>query len=254
MTFAAEAQEGVRRGARRAAVRAHRLYNRIRHGMATRYERLYQLVEAHQPATLLEIGVWNGWHARGMLARRRDPRAIEYYGFDLFEHADPGRIEREIGKAPPTRDAVRARLAEVVSPEQVHLVAGDTTETLPAIVESLPPMDFVFVDGGHSLETVRSDWRCVERLLHPASVVVFDDYVNDAAVAAEGWGTNAVIDAIDRGRYDVELVPPTDWWEKPWGILQNRLAVVRPRVAAFGTQVAGAGEPRAAAQRASAAR
>lgn len=225
--------------ARRAAVRAHRVYNRARHGMVTRYEHLFALVEAQQPATLLEIGVWNGAHARSMLERRRDRSTGAYWGFDLFERADRDRVAAEIGKFPPSRDEVRARIGDVLPFDRIHLVAGDTTETLPAMLAELPPMDFVFIDGGHSVETVRSDWRCVEHLLHPASLVVFDDYVNQAAIAAEGWGTNTVIDAIDRRRYGVEIVAPTDWWEKPWGILRNRLAVVRPRLAAFGPQIAG---------------
>jgi hypothetical protein len=42
----------------------------------------------------------------------------------------------------------------------------------------LPKMDLVFIDGGHSTETVATDWENVKDLLHEKSIVFFDDYPN----------------------------------------------------------------------------
>mgnify|MGYP001457844067 CR=1 FL=1 len=62
--------------------------------------------------------------------------------------------------------------------------------------------DLVFIDGGHSEETVASDWENVKHLLHEKSVVYFDDYPN--------WGIGPVVDGIDSGLWDIEVMEIED--------------------------------------------
>jgi len=42
--------------------------------------------------------------------------------------------------------------------------------------KNLPLGDFFFIDGGHSLETIDSDWKNCKRLMHDRSIIVLDDY------------------------------------------------------------------------------
>jgi hypothetical protein len=63
-------------------------------------------------------------------------------------------------------------------------------------------MDLIFIDGGHSEETVGSDWANCEPLMHDQTIVYFDDYPR--------WGIGPVVDAIDRDRYDVTITKEFD--------------------------------------------
>ena len=92
----------------------------------------------------------------------------------------------------------------------VHLYKGNTMKTLPAVISDLPPMDVIFIDGGHSLETIQNDWRCAKALMSEKTAVIFDDY----------WlnrhdGARPVVDAIDRTKYTVNLLPVVDVFFNP---------------------------------------
>lgn len=210
-----------------------RLWHRIRlallraiHGPEPRrYRHLTATIDRHRCRRILEIGTWNGRHALQMIeaARRHHAAdAVEYYGFDLFEWLDEEKLRREISKMPPPRDDVEARLRATGA--QVRLFQGDTVETLPAALPELPKMDLVFIDGGHSYETVASDWNHVRRLMHPGTVVLFDDWWNDPEA-----GTDRVVAKIDRNLYEVEVLEPMDQFVKPEGLLEIRFVRVRPR-------------------------
>jgi predicted O-methyltransferase YrrM len=94
------------------------------------------------------------------------------------------------------------------------------------MITELPVMDLIFIDGGHSYGTVKSDWNCCKQLMHHDTVVVFDDYVNPDAVKHEGYGVNAVVDEIDRDCFEVRLLNPVDSFPKQWGVLRTRFAMV----------------------------
>ena len=82
------------------------------------------------------------------------------------------------------------------------------------------------MDGGHSVETISSDWLCVQQLMHRNTTVIFDDYWN-----REGAGAKPVLDNIDKKRFNVDILPVRDRFEKESEILEIRLARVRLRSA-----------------------
>ena len=168
--------------------------------MITQYDHLFAAVEACRPRRILEIGTWNGEHGAQMIriAQRFNP-AIEYWGFDLFAHCP----EYELPKQPPPMSAALATLQATGA--TVHLVEGNTRETLAVQWRSLPPMDFIFIDGGHSLETITSDWKYCSKLLHAKTVVMFDDYYPDRTDA----GAKPLIDRlVPDSRYAVKIIQP----------------------------------------------
>jgi len=160
-----------------------------------RYEELLHMVAKEQPERILEIGTWNG------------NRAIElcqfgagYTGFDLFGDASDETDSEEMNvKAHHSIDEVEAKLeaAEV----DAILIAGNTRTTLPlwaeCYEESYPEglYDLAFIDGGHSVETIQSDWDNVKRLMKPGGLVVFDDYY-EGPIDTEKFGANKVVDSI----------------------------------------------------------
>lgn len=167
-----------------------------------RYESMFEEIDRLRPRTILEIGTNDGITATYLFkraARFRDD--VEYYGFDLFEQMDAKTFLHEFTLPTPSLGKVE-RFLERNGLKHRRLVAGNTTQTLAAEIPHLPPMDLVFIDGGHSEETVASDWRNVQGLLHRQSVVFFDDYPN--------FGIPPVVDSIDRRRWDVQIMPRED--------------------------------------------
>ena len=150
-----------------------------------RYELLLDAVRTLQPRSILEIGTWNGHRALQMLML--SPGAT-YYGFDLFEDGDEKTDAEEKNVKPHhSLKAVSARLEGY----KFQLHKGNTRETLKAFNE---PIDFAWSDGGHSVETIRSDWENVKRLLVPGAAVFFDDYYT-GGIDTSAYGCNQIVEA-----------------------------------------------------------
>ncbi|MBI4117369.1 MAG: class I SAM-dependent methyltransferase [Parcubacteria group bacterium] len=172
-----------------------------------RYRQLYSLISEIRAKNIMEIGTWKGERARLMIleAQKNFPgREVSYYGFDLFEDLSLEILDRELSKQPPTMEAVRSKLDKTGA--KILLYKGDTKRILPEIASELPKMDFIFIDGGHSLETIQNDWNWASRLMHDKTVVIFDDYWPERTDA----GAKPVIDAIDRSIYDVKILAEFD--------------------------------------------
>lgn len=148
-----------------------------------RYEQLLNAVREKQPTAILEVGTWNGVRAQQMLSLAPDAK---YYGFDLFEDATPATDKEEMNvKAHYYRDMVLDRLTGF----QAYLYKGNTRETLANFNE---PVDFVWLDGGHSVETIKSDWENIKRCLMPGAWVFFDDYYT-GPIDTTRFGCNEII-------------------------------------------------------------
>ncbi len=163
---------------------------------------VFAAIREVRPRTLLELGVCPGDNAVRMIelakALLSGQGRVSYYGFDLFTDPPAHEFDDPRMRGIP-KDEVLARPAQTGA--AVTLVEGDTRRTLPLFVETDPPkMDVIFIDGGHSAETIRSDWECSRRLIHERSVVVFDDYWDRMDA-----GAKSAVDAIDRARYWVEF-------------------------------------------------
>jgi hypothetical protein len=198
-----------------------------------RYRNLFRLVRERRCRSLLEVGTYDGEHGRQLIetAALRWPRPeIQYYGFDLFEDLTETDLRREFSKRPPPQHAVQARLEATGA--RVHLFKGYSRETLPRLVRQTDRprhFDFVLIDGGHSHETIASDWAAVRALVGPASVVVFDDYYDNTEAAVQDLGCRALVDGLDRRAYDVRVLEPADRFRKEWGVLRVRMVSVQPR-------------------------
>ena len=148
-----------------------------------RYSRLLDYVRAYQPKAILEVGTWNGQTAHAMLKIVPDAK---YYGFDLFEDASAVTDAEEKNVKPHyTMRYVKAFLDGF----DVELHKGNTRETLAAFDK---PVDFVWLDGGHSVETIRSDWENVKRVVKADACILFDDYYT-GPIDTSQFGCNEVV-------------------------------------------------------------
>ena len=195
-----------------------------RNGM--RYDRIAEEVKRIKPSTIVEIGTCRGDNAERMIRVALWYGNAEYYGFDLFEELNDETFGKEASRWPAGLENVTARLTGIKQrgrTPRVHLYKGDTTKTLAAEVEKIGKADLIFIDGGHSYETVRADWENSLKLCHPGTVVFFDDYPN--------WGVGRLVDEIDRANWDVEIIAPGDYFSHTTPPLNCRLARVTPKSA-----------------------
>lgn len=155
--------------------------------MTSRYAQLLKAVREKQPRTILEVGTWNGERARQMLNLCPD---ATYYGFDLFEDATDDTDAREMNvKKHCAMDHVYVLLDGFTT----QLFRGDTRDTLPRLCP--PGIEFVWLDGGHSVETIRSDWEAIKPKLAPNAWVYFDDYYT-GGIDTSKYGCNAIVSEL----------------------------------------------------------
>ena len=188
-----------------------------------RYKNLNQAIDQLKPKNIMEIGVWNGNQSLQMITaaqKYHSPEEINYYGFDLFEDLTLEKFKEEVSKMPLAKQEVENKLK--VTKSKINLFQGDTLKTLPENISQLPKMDFVFLDGGHSLKTIANDWHYVQQLMHDQTVVIFDDYWN-----REDAGAKPIIDNIDPSKFDVKILKPRDRFEKEWGTLKINFVKVK---------------------------
>jgi hypothetical protein len=195
-----------------------------------RYVNLFRTIYKFRCRNLVEIGTWNGVHAEQMIqvaAIRAGMDQVRYSGFDLFEELTEQQLRDEFSKRPPSYEEVARRLQRTGA--EITLHRGNTRATLPLAADELRRADLVFVDGGHSIETISADWASVQRGMGPRTTVLFDDYYPDRVPALEGLGCQSMVDSLDPLRYAVELLEPTDAFDQPWGTLRVKMARVRMR-------------------------
>jgi hypothetical protein len=172
-----------------------------------RYRQLADLIRTYGSETFVEVGTWNGGRAVEMaLASFESKDKVHYIGFDLFEEATEELDKYELNSKPHnTIVAVNNRLQEFADKMKekgkeftFELHKGDSKETLYKAKESIANANFAFIDGGHSEETVLSDYA---NLKH-CDVIVFDDYFSKDQegniLADEYLGTNRLVDGFEK--------------------------------------------------------
>jgi hypothetical protein len=172
-------------------------------GLRTRYDQLLALVQHYMPSTILETGTWNGDRALQMaqVAFGKHDHVV-YHGYDLFEEAsaDTDAKEHNIKKHFSLEDVTKklGEFAEAMAAKgkkfEFHLTKGDTKDTLREVAG----VEFAWLDGGHSVDTIAHDWEMCKRI----PVVVFDDYYvadpEGGMPAAEFRGVEATFTRILR--------------------------------------------------------
>lgn len=137
--------------------------------MKTRYHTLLELIAVFKPQSIVEIGAWSGDNAIRMIqAAHQHHEKVDYIGYDLFEDATAQTDAEEFNvKEHHTIAEVKAKIEKACPYAEVTLIKGNTRQTLKKTIR-----DFVFIDGGHSVETILNDYQMVAG----SSVIVFDDF------------------------------------------------------------------------------
>ena len=154
------------------------------------------LVEEYKPKNVLEIGVFCGVTSRNIceLLKTNFGSDFRYYGLDLFgssktssvDEIEPKFLENQKFSNPlktiyynfikkenlNSKISVQNFLKKFS--QNIELIEGDTRVTLEKV--PLSEIDFVFLDGGHSYDTVLSDLQKLYDNMKNNSKIVCDDF------------------------------------------------------------------------------
>ena len=198
-----------------------------------RYRYLIQKVTEHKCKKIMEVGTHQAYHAIQMVqySSKIDGRTdnIDYYGFDLFESYEKDESSGNV-KIPFDIEKVRELMHSsgqylngphkvkngynntglTLDKNNIHLYKGDTRKTIPNFVSSNPDlkMDLIYIDGGHSIENIQTDWDNVQPLIDEHTVIIFDDYNKPQL----GWGCNTTVDGLSLEDWNVEVLSNCDSW------------------------------------------
>lgn len=155
-------------------------------------QHFHKIFDIYLPQSICEIGTHNGQSAFQFIDYlwTKVPN-LHYTGYDLFEGADAEITKLEHnGKGPGNyHNALKGlekRKKKYGGKFTFDLIKGNTRETL-----TTPKVfDFVYIDGGHSYETVMHDYSMVK----DSTVIVFDDYQIKEVAAAVNEIRNSIKD------------------------------------------------------------
>ena len=120
-----------------------------------RYSNLLFLILIHRPKSIVEIGVYKGFRSKEMIqAAKIFNNDVQFFGFDLFEMINKKILIKELSKIPNSKKNIEENLSKISS---VKLFKGYTNKTIPKIKNK--KIDFIFIDGGHSVSTIKNDWK-----------------------------------------------------------------------------------------------
>ena len=131
-----------------------------------RYSGLLLTVIFKRPKIILEIGVYKGKRAKQMIeAAKIFNSNIKYYGFDLFEnfYLEKNILKKEYSKKPDNFKTIKKKLSKDCN---INLYKGFTNKTLPKFLKKNIKPDIVFIDGGHSIDTIKIDWKYISQCMN----------------------------------------------------------------------------------------
>jgi predicted O-methyltransferase YrrM len=174
---------------------------------------LLKIIEENKPANFLEIGVLEGATSRNICEILSDinGKNFKFTGIDLFGEAIETNNQKEftpisykisnplkwiyfnlfLNKRPNSEESVKFLLKKFKN--SIDIYKGYSKDILYKI--NLKLIDFVFLDGGHSYDTVKEDLKILTNNLTNNSIIVCDDY------NILHYGVKKAVDEIKNNHY-----------------------------------------------------
>ena len=173
-----------------------------------RYVNLLFQILKKRPKKILEIGVYNGRRAIQMIeAAKIFNKNIEYHGFDLFEGLTKKIHKIEASKFPETLDTIKQLLNDHA---KIFLYKGFTNETLKKFSLNGVNIDFIFIDGGHAVKTIESDFDYSLKIAEKNAYIIFDDFYETGTIDITKFGSNKIFEKLQLGNNKPKLLPFSD--------------------------------------------
>ena len=174
-------------------------------------------VRKEKPNIFLEIGVFHGVTARNIceLLYQTHKNDFKYIGLDLFAETEENKNEvipnntfnnplkriyfKYIKKQNPySLEAVKDLLKKFE--KNIHLIQGNSNKVLKKI--DMSKIDYVFLDGGHEYNTVKSDLdNCIE-VVKKGGTVLCDDYNLGSAPGVK----RAIDEFVEKNQLNIEIL------------------------------------------------
>ena len=181
------------------------------------------LVKERKPQNFLEIGVFTGVTARNIceLLSLINNGKFYYLGIDLFEDFEdaistevvPEFLIKKQNFSNPLKSLVynfllREKLNSLESVSKflkkfgknIELKKGNSLDILKKI--DLKIFDMIFVDGGHSYETVKFELNIILKNVNDNCLVICDDYIHAEAIGVK----KAVDESVRKELYNFKVV------------------------------------------------
>ena len=178
---------------------------------------LLEEVRKEKPNIFLEIGVYHGVTARNIceLLYQTHKNDFKYIGLDLFAETEENKNEvipnntfnnplkriyfKYIKKQNPySLEAVKDLLKKFE--KNIHLIQGNSNKVLKKI--DMSKIDYVFLDGGHEYNTVKSDLdNCIE-VVKKGGTVLCDDYNLGSAPGVK----RAIDEFVEKNQLNIEIL------------------------------------------------
>ena len=154
-------------------------------------EQFLGLIASKKPKNFLEIGVFHGVTARNVceLLHSIHENDFKYVGLDLFGESEENTGEiipstkfnnpfkkiyfKYILRQDPYSLSAVTNLLNKFK-KNIHLVKGNSNNLLKRM--DMSKIDYVFLDGGHAYETVKSDLHYSKAALDNNGTILCDDY------------------------------------------------------------------------------
>lgn len=191
-----------------------------------RYLNLLVQILKTKPKKILEIGVYNGKRAIQMIeAAKIFNKEVEYFGFDLFEEMNEEIYNAEVSKFPKSFDKIKNLLDRHA---KIFLYKGFTEDTLKKFSLEGIKVDFIFIDGGHSVETIYNDFFYSSKVAARNASIVLDDYYKTNSIDLEKFGSNKIYEKIKLENNQIKLLPFTDTFhDKNGGFKSIKMFMVK---------------------------
>jgi len=151
---------------------------------------LASLVAARQPRRLLEFGTCDGCSTWHLWANAPADARITTIDLPAGTHVE--------GSSDLGLQGV-SRRPYLPADSRIRLVEMDSRQVNPA---DIGPIDFCFVDAGHTYECVKSDSEKALAILQPGGLLVW----HDASWLEDGYGVNRYLKELRASGRDVKLL------------------------------------------------
>jgi predicted O-methyltransferase YrrM len=159
----------------------------------SKYSSLYsRIIDYFNLSSIIELGTSLGINTL-YLAAKKNTQVITFEG------------------SPRIAEIANSTL-EAVDAKNVLLVEGDITTTLPAYLQTIQKIDFVFIDANHRYEPTLKYFNLFQPKLHERSIIIMDD-IHYSAEMGKAWqeirNHNLVHASIDLYRCGILFFDPS---------------------------------------------
>ena len=176
---------------------------------------LLDQIDLYKPKNFLEVGVFQGVTSRNVCEKLNliNDGKFTFHGIDIFESTNSLIDKKEMtSKHNKLSNPFKNFLFNIILKKNlyslesiykflskfrnnVHLYKGFSNSELPKI--DLSTIDMIFLDGGHSYETVSNDLFIILKGIKKGKVILCDDYDQE---------TYGVKKAVDELKYQVSEI------------------------------------------------